>query len=436
MEKKTKDNTTENITENEKVSVTKRVTVYLIAAMILVFAFSFLVTEKKDFSESENRKLASWPEFSFAALRSGSLTEGVKSYVSDHFPKRDELLGIASGAKRLAGQKELGGVYLAEDGYLINAYEAPKNVEKDIAQWSKLAEKVEHAHVSLMLVPTAVSIYKDKLPANAPDRVAQEMYGLKSERPMGELPAAVQQQTIDRIYGEIQGKADCINASAALHAAAGGEGRDASDAYGDMAPVMEGMMSSVNGEALFYRTDHHWTTDGAYVGYLAFCASEGLAPVPLSEYACETVTKDFQGTIYSKLNDPYFGSDEIVLYSDPSWQLTVDYGDAQSDSPYDLNYLEKRDKYSLFLSNQRSFITITNDAVEEEAGAIALVKDSYANSFVPFLLNHYHTVYIFDTRYYKGGPSKFINEHPEISEVLILYNLGTLDQDTGIGGIY
>ena len=79
-------------------------------------------------------------------------------------------------------------------------------------------------------------------------------------------------------------------------------------------------------------------------------------------------------------------------------------------------------------------VTITNDAVSD--GAIAVVKDSYANCFVPFLLNHYHTVYVFDTRYYKGGPSKFINEHPDITDVLVLYNMNTIDNDNGIGGIY
>ena len=398
--------------ENEKITVTKRVTVYLIAALILIFTVGFFLSEKKDFSESENRKLASWPAFSFTSLRDGSFTAGVKDYACDHFAQRDTFLGIVSSAERVSGRKEIDGVYLASDGSLINAYAEPKNVDKDIEQWTKLADKVENAHVSLMLVPTAVSIYKDKLPEGAPDREAQEMYGRKTILPQGAYPAGVQQQVIDRVYGELQGKLDCINVSEALQEAAGGT------------------------TPLFYRTDHHWTTDGAYIGYLAFCASEGLTPVPLSEYGSETVTEDFQGTIYSKLNDPYFGSDSIVLYRHPSWDLTVDYKDKVSDSPYDLSYLEKRDKYSLFLSNQNSFITITNAAVPEEQGAIALVKDSYANSLVPFLLNHYHTLYIFDTRYYKGGPSKFINEHPEIKEVLVLYNLGTLDQDTGIGGIY
>ena len=188
-------------------------------------------------------------------------------------------------------------------------------------------------------------------------------------------------------------------------------------------------------DPLYYRTDHHWTTYGAYVGYKAWCDALGTQPMDKSMVQ-NTVSEDFRGTIYSKLNDPYFGTDTIVSWSDPNWDLSVEYSDTEevTDTPYNSEYLTQKDQYSYFLNNIHPLVTITNHAVSD--GAIAVVKDSYANSFVPFLLNHYHTVYIFDTRYHKGGVSKFINSHEDIKDVLILYNTGTLDKDTGIGGIY
>ncbi len=405
--------------EDEKVTLSQRITVYLICALILGLSAAFFLLPAKDFSENENRKLASLPEFSVKTLQNGRLMSGLKDYASDHFPFRDEFLGMMSGTLRSSGRKEIEGVYLAEDGALINAYVKPRYVEKDISQWTKLAQNVKDTRTFLMLVPTAVSIEAGSLPEGAPDATAQLLY---RQDPQTEGPAAVQQKTIDEIYAAMPENVCCVNAASVLNA--------------DAAWTKENGAETAAARRIFYRTDHHWTTYGAYLGYKAFCESAGLSPEELPAYTAETVTTDFQGTIWSKLCDPYFKGEEIVVRSHPDWKLTVRYEDTkeESDSPYNLEYADKKDKYSLFLDNQHTLITITNDAVAE--GAIAVVKDSYANCFVPYLLNHYHTVYVFDTRYYKGGPSAFINEHPEITDLLILYNMGTLDNDTGIGGIY
>ena len=406
--------------DDEKVTLSQRITVYLISALIVGLTAAFFLLPHRDFSENENRKLASLPEFSLKTLQSGRLTGGLKNYAADHFPLRDEFLGMMSAALRSSGRKEIGGVYLAKDGALINAYAEPRYVEKDITQWTRLAQNVEQAKLYLMLVPTAVSTEKDSLPAGAPDYAAQELY--LAGKGSGEYPAAVQQQTIDEIYAAMPQEVSCVDVASVLKA--------------DAAWTREAGAESAAARRVYYRTDHHWTTYGAYLGYAAFCESAGLQPDPLPDFEAETVAADFRGTIWSKLCDPYFAGEEIVIRKHPDWKLTVRYEDTktESDSPYNLGYADKKDKYSLFLDNQHTLVTITNDAVEE--GAIAVVKDSYANCFVPYLLNHYHTVYVFDTRYYRGGPSAFINEHPEITEVLILYNMGTLDNDTGIGGIY
>ena len=106
-----------------------------------------------------------------------------------------------------------------------------------------------------------------------------------------------------------------------------------------------------------------------------------------------------------------------------------------TDSLYNLEYTEKKDKYSLFLDTLHSLIEITNETAGSDR-ELALLKDSYANSMVPFLAHHYKKIYVFDTRYYKQGPSAFIKEHPGITDVLILYNMNTLDSDLGIRGIY
>ncbi|WP_022761659.1 DHHW family protein [Butyrivibrio sp. AD3002] len=393
-----------NNSDKKKIGILDRIPVYLICAVTLCFIIVFFVSEKKTFSQNENRKLAQMPEFNFEKIKSGDFTSGFETFVADQFPARDAFMRLMAEVERITGRKEINDIYLAKDGSLIERYKYPKNTAKQIDQFSKLAVNVENARCMLMMVPTAVSVYSDLLPENAND-------------------PDLQQQIISDIYSAASDKLQKIDVSTRLKDEA-------------KKTVSEPLTEDVTGNRLFYRTDHHWTTYGAYIGYEAFCEAAGLTPIPLSEYKGEVVSENFKGTIYSKLNDPYFGADRIVSYSYPDWKLSVEYSDTEevTDTPYNKEYLSEKDQYSYFLNNIHPLITITNDAVQD--GAIALVKDSYANSIVPFLLAHYHTVYVFDTRYYKGGPSKFINEHPEISDVLILYNMNTIDNDTGIGGIF
>ena len=127
----------------------------------------------------------------------------------------------------------------------------------------------------------------------------------------------------------------------------------------------------------------------------------------------------------------------ITIFENPANQLTVFYTDTDqtTDSLYNFDYLEKKDKYSMFLDNIHPLIEITNETADSQR-ELVLIKDSYANAMVPFLVNHFKKVYVFDTRYYKQGPSSFIKDHPQVTDVLLLYNMNTIDTDLGIGGIY
>lgn len=240
-----------------------------------------------------------------------------------------------------------------------------------------------------MLVPTAFYVYREKLPEHAPWR-------------------------------------DQMETAQALYTASGMEAIDCSRA-----------LLTCGEENLYYRTDHHWTTLGAYQGYLVFCEKMGLEPVPLEKLIPQVVTEDFEGTLYSKSGDYSHPGEEITIYTNPADRLTVEYKDTGeiTDTLYNMEYAQKKDKYSLFLNNLHPLVEITNETAETDR-ELVLIKDSYANSMVPFLVRHFKKIYVFDTRYYKDGPSAFIAEHPGITDVVLLYNMNTLDTDTGIRGIY
>ncbi len=387
---------THDVEENihtEELPAVYRPVLCLICLSVLLLAAAFFLLPKGDFSESENRSLAKLPEFSVQKLSDGSYTEGLEKYAADHFPLRDAFLGLMTEAERITGRRLIEGVYLAKDGSLIEEYGTVHNTEKQITQFQRLSDALEYAACSPMLVPTAVSTSEELLPDNCPAAVR----------------GVTQTDVIDEIYSAVEGRIRTV----------------------DVRPLI-----GVSGDRVYYRTDHHWTTDGAYCGYEAWCTAAGIEPEMPGRLKKQRVTGDFRGTLYSKLNDPFFGTDAIDVIYDDRWRLRVTYEDSKevSDSLYNMEYLDKRDKYSLFLNNIHSLVTIENGAVAE--GELAVIKDSYANCMIPFLVSHYHRIYVFDTRYYKGGPSKFINSHPGIKDVLLVYNMNTIDNDTGIGGIY
>ncbi len=372
--------------------IIRTLTAALLTAVILSLSIGFLFYEKEEFSENENRYLASFPVFTWQAVESGQYMDDINSYLCDHFPFRDFFISLKTRMEIGLGRKEINQVYISEDGYLIEDYHKPVNTEQisGILKAFGQKEELSHTKLRLMLVPTAIYTCQDKLPQFA--------------------PVLDQMETARKIYQDSQIPA--IDCSQDL-----------------LAHREEGQ--------LYYRTDHHWTTYGAYIGYLAFCRETGFTPIDLEELEAETAAENFCGTIYSKVNDYSQKGDMITIYRNPADNLTVFYEDTKESfhSLYNLEYAEKKDKYSLFLNNLHSLIEITNENAESER-ELVLIKDSYANSMVPFLAHHFQKIYVLDTRYYKWGPSTFIKEHQGVTDVLILYNMNTLDTDLGIRAIY
>lgn len=391
-------------------------TVSLITAFILCFSVWCLVAPKQTFSENENRALASWPVYSFTALKDGSYMSGVQTYLSDHFPLRDPFMTLKTKYEMLTGREEINDIYLAKDGYYIEAYKTPKQQKKIITQFQKLQDAITtdaKQNVRVMLVPTAISTYNAKLPGSAPDRGV-----LRQVDTMNEIYAALPNMQ----------KVDAWSALQAAGNAGGAQPVAGAEAAGSDTAAATG---------LYYHTDHHWTTHGAYVGYQAYCGAAGIDLIPEADFQKTCVTTDFHGTIFSKLHDSTVPGDAITLYENPVNRLTVSYPDTGevTDTLYNRDYLAQKDKYSMFLNNLHPLVEITNETADSDR-QLVLIKDSYANSMVPFLVNHYQKIYVFDTRYYRFGPSSFINEHPEVTDVLLLYNMNTIDTDLGVGGIF
>ena len=392
------------------------------AAMTVFLAAAFLLLPKADFSENENRYLQAFPAFTFRDLKDGTYTEHLISYFSDHFPFRDAFMTVKTETEILLGKREINGIFIAKDGSLIEEYRRPVNTDRVIRQMGKFSaavlsrtqEENRALNVTLMLVPTASEILREQLPEN--------VTLLSQEQTASGIEEGIRKITEEAGLPEIR----TVHLKERL-----------------LEKEKERLALEDSGERenrrLYYRTDHHWTTFGAYQGYLAFCETAGIEALPEEAFRRTAVSEDFRGTIFSKLNDARFPGDRIEIWErqDALPGITMYCEDTQkaSDSLYNMEWLQKKDKYSMFLDNIHPLIEITNENADTPRGLL-LIKDSYANCMVPFLAEHFRKIFVLDTRYYKKGPSAFAGEHPEITDVLLLYNMNTLDADTGIGGIY
>ena len=129
----------------------------------------------------------------------------------------------------------------------------------------------------------------------------------------------------------------------------------------------------------------------------------------LKKLKTKEVTDSFLGTTYSKVTNYNQKPDSIYIFKFIN-DLKVEYVDEQkeSNSLYNFDYLNKKDKYSIFLDNNHGLIKITNEDIKE--GHLLIIKDSFANSMIPLLTNHYREIDVIDPRYYKRSISKYIND--------------------------
>jgi len=355
----------------------KRVVDIVIQVIIITMLVLTIILPKKEFSENENRYLKVFPIFTIDKVLDGRFMTLMTEYVADHFPFRKELMNFKTSLFKFVGVKRQNNVYYSDDGYLIEEYEKPLNNEKIVRALNRFIDSNSNIKYDFMLVPTSSYVLKDKLPK----------YNLNYD----------ESNTLKFFMNN-------INAN-----------------YID---VTEILLQNRN-EYIYYRTDHHWTTRGAYLAYREFCKNNDMIHF---DYNFNQVSDEFYGTLYSKVIDNSLEHDIIEKVVDSNL-YTVEYQNNTFDSMYNDKYLNQKDKYSYFLGGNNPLVTITNSNVSDRE--ILIIKDSYANSFIPLIARHYSKIHVIDPRYYKKKISDYIKEN-SIKHILFLYNVGTIDEDLGI----
>lgn len=191
-------------------------------------------------------------------------------------------------------------------------------------------------------------------------------------------------------------------------------------------------------KSIYYHTDHHWTTLGAYYAYEAIAKSMKLDMSKVPELKPYAVTGDFNGTLAATSGYEGGFREPIYIYSaekiKDNPQVVVNYVEEQKKTAtlYDSSKLKERDKYAVFLGGNYPMIDIRTTA--DSTDRLLLMKDSYANCLIPFLIPHYREIIVIDPRYYAGNIHRVMKEN-KVDSVLFLYNGNTFVEDNSISGV-
>ena len=348
--------------------------------LLAVSALAGLIMPDRYYSEREKRTLTQKPQFTIAAFISGKFSDELESYLTDQVPLRDDWVTLKTYLELAAGKRESGGVYICRDKYLMEKFASysKKQLAANAEALAELQKKLADESVSMktILVPAAAQVLTDKLPAYAP----------------------------------------AVDYAAILQAL--------TDAGIDWVDVFSAL-SAHSGEDIYYRTDHHWTSLGAYYAY---CVWRGIEP-NADEWSQEVLCDNFYGTTWNKVPLPTVPAEEITAwYRHPSRHVSYNGGEYETDSIYERKYLDGSDQYAVFLNSNQARTVIEGSG---ESGKLLLIKDSYGNAFSQFPAEDYAEVHVLDLRFFRGDAAEYAKENG-ITDALVLYGAQNFVKDTNI----
>lgn len=369
---------------------------YIPAVVFLIFIYGmalwFLFSPKTDYSSSEKRYLQKFPDANVEKVLSGEFGSEFETFFADQFPQRNTWVGLNAYTALAEGNNGASGVYNCKNGYLINKpVSTDNNLDKNVGAVVDFAKTID-APTTVMLVPSTGYIADDVLPT------FHDKYN--DDEDISKISSTLSKEKIGFVDLRERFKSEYKN-----------------------------------GSQLYYKTDHHWTTKGAYTGYQELCKALGITPIDDSTLKKDSYP-DFYGTTYSSSGFWLTPPDNIEIWSNPknsdkniSVKITEGANVKTSGSMYFTDHLKEDDKYPVFIDGNHALTEITNSNAKN--GTILLIKDSFSHSLAPFLAENYSKVVLVDLRYYKESVSQLVSAYnPE--QVVVLYGIDNLATDTDI----
>ena len=368
------------------IRIFKRLPGVIFMVLLLGLAGKEVLSHQRTYSPVEKRELQTRPEISITKVLDGRFQKKYESYLRDQFPGRDHWVSFQTDMELFMGKNEIHNVYIGKNHYLLEHYTEkefdPQQISKNLQALEKFVGKTkQNADVHVMMVPTKSWVLREKLPAFAPHYKEQKFYD------------ALQQKL------------------------------EKEDVLISVEPVLDAHKE----EEIYYRTDHHWTTLGAWYAYEQYTKAVGgdlQRAQGKKKFRC--ISKDFYGTTYAKINYAR-QADKIEIY-EPADKLRVVYnmGEKKTKTLYDVSFLKTADQYSVFTGGNQAVLEITGGI--KNGKTLLLIKDSFANSILPFLAEDYEKLVVVDLRQLNVSGDRLL-EMFSPTDILILYNSAQFAQD-------
>ena len=368
------------------IRIFKRLPGVIFMVLLLGLAGKEALSHQRTYSPVEKRELQTRPEISITKVLDGRFQKKYESYLRDQFPGRDHWVSFQTDMELFMGKNEIHNVYIGKNHYLLEHYTEkefdPQQISKNLQALEKFVGKAkQNADVHVMMVPTKSWVLREKLPAFAPHYKEQKFYD------------ALQQKL------------------------------EKEDVLISVEPVLDAHKE----EEIYYRTDHHWTTLGAWYAYEQYTKAVGgdlQRAQGKKKFRC--ISKDFYGTTYAKINYAR-QADKIEIY-EPADKLRVVYnmGEKKTKTLYDVSFLKTPDQYSVFTGGNQAVLEITGGI--KNGKTLLLIKDSFANSILPFLAEDYEKLVGVDLRQLNVSGDRLL-EMFSPTDILILYNSAQFAQD-------
>ena len=371
------------------------ITCVLFFLVIAFFSLGTLFSPKEEFNEIENRWLAKKPiKFNLSSYLDKSYTKSYENYINDNFIMRTKMVSMKYDVERFQGKSQINDVIKLNDQliqrFYVDNYSITDNNTENLVKFS---QKYPNLTINFMLAPTAQAIFTSEIPA-AVNITSQKTY-------------------INYCFKRLTGS-NITNIN------------------------ILGSVAEAKKDYIYFRTDHHWTSYGAYLGYTDMANKLNFTPLSLADFSIEYASNVFKGTLYSLTLDEGITPDVINYYyrgeNQPKTKVKVfdgrDY--KEYNSVFFREYLDKKDKYMTYLGGNFPLVEITSDVKSEKS--LLLIKDSYANALVPFLIHHYSKITIIDPRFLNGGIENLTN--PEnYTDIIYVGNVMSFANEESLNGL-
>ncbi len=429
--------------------------IILFAGVMLLGAFlGLLFFARPKTSEKEKRSLAKYPSFTMKTFLNGEYFSDVSTWYSDTYPFRDALV---------SADQKLKGLYGIESKTMMVGEEKQADEIPDINDNTEAVTETTTAATT----EAATEDTEAGATTEATTEKVREVDPPDSKGMDEEIQNQIQQNLYvkgDAAYSVYYfGKENCTNYVAALNNVAA-ELKGQTTVYNILVPNNSGVMLSEdelsklagsdqeqaidyyysiesddvktvdtiktlrkhNDEYLYFRTDHHWTQLAAYYVYQNFCKVKGIEAHDLSYYDKKEF-KNFLGTFYSTLGNSNMEAnpDTVDAYV-PKGTNDMTFWDTDGKEwnwnvIYDVDSWASSSKYMTFIGGDRPMEVIENPQIKDGSSCVVL-KESYGNCFVPFLVDHYQTVYVLDYRYTTVNVLDFVKEK-QADDLIIINNI-------------